>query len=111
QRLLELSHAARSGGSRPAFAGGAVTTPIRPITRRPSLAPPSLTRCRIGVTRETPTRRDGNGLATFRRCTGSRLGRAPAPAERRLRAASSEGRSLSPCPFGPGLSAPLACNH
>ena len=42
-------------------------------------------------------RRDEDGFTTFRRCTVRRLGRASPPRERRLRAASSECRSLSPC--------------
>ena len=64
----------------------------------------------VGLATPLP-RRGRDGFTTFRRRTGRRGGRVSTPGERHLRAASSEGRSLSPCPFGPGLSAPLACPH
>jgi hypothetical protein len=97
QRLLELPRAARPEGSLHPCGRGDVATPIHPITGWPSLAPSSFTRGRVGPSCELPTRRDGNGLTTFRRGTARGVGRASSPGERHLRAASSEGRSLSPC--------------
>jgi hypothetical protein len=47
--LARFSRDARPEGSQPAFAWGHVTTPIRTITERPSLAPSSSTRRPIGL--------------------------------------------------------------
>src|SRR5262245_19441560 len=48
RRLADASRAPTPGGSLPAFAWGDVATPIRPITGRHSLAPPSCTRSPVG---------------------------------------------------------------
>src|SRR5262245_66336100 len=104
--------------------GGA--TPIRPITGRPSLAPSSSARCRFDAPYETPTRRDGNGFTTFRRCAAGGLGHASSPVVLHLRAVSSEhhnlttyllvqARSRSRPAAGTTIAvlraAPLACHH
>jgi hypothetical protein len=46
-RLAVLSRASTPEGSRPAFGWGNVATPIRPVTKRPSLPPSSFTRCPV----------------------------------------------------------------
>ena len=54
-RLAVGSRPPTPGGSRLAFARGDVATPIRPITGRPSLPPPSFTRRPIGSPCGWPT--------------------------------------------------------
>jgi hypothetical protein len=54
-RLAAGSRPPTPGGSRLAFARGHVATPIRPITGRPSLPPPSSTRRPIGLPYGWPT--------------------------------------------------------
>ena len=54
-RLAVGSRPPTPGGSQPAFARGDVSTPIRPVTGRPSLPPPSFTRRPVGSPRGGPT--------------------------------------------------------
>jgi hypothetical protein len=54
-RLAVGSHPPTPGGSQLAFARGDLATPIRPITGRPSLPPPSFTRRPVGSPRGGPT--------------------------------------------------------
>ena len=111
QRLVELSRAARPGGSRPAFAWGDVATPIRPITRRLSLAPSSVARLRVGRPCGFPTpkgrRRVYHVPSMYREKVRSRLSAGGA--------SSACGKfgipQLVPLPLGPGLSASLACHQ
>ena len=111
QRLVELSRAARPEGSLPAFAWGDVATPIRPITGRPSLAPSSSARLRVGRPCGFPTpkgrRRVYHVPSMYREKVRSRLFAGGASS-----ACGKFGMpQLVPLPFGPGLSASLACHH
>jgi hypothetical protein len=54
-RLAVGPHPPTPGGSRLAFARGDLATPIRPITGRPSLPPPSFTRRPVGSPCGWPT--------------------------------------------------------
>ena len=54
-RLAVGSHPPTPGGSQLAFARGDLATPIRPITGRPSLPPPSFTRRPVGSPCGWPT--------------------------------------------------------
>ena len=54
-RLAVGSRPSTPEGSQPAFARGDVSTPIRPVTGRPSLPPPSFTRRPVGSPRGGPT--------------------------------------------------------
>ena len=111
QRLVELSRAARPEGSLPAFAWGDIATPIRPITGRRSLAPSSSARLRVGRPCGFPTpkgrRRVYHVPSMYREKVRSRLSAGGA--------SSACGKfgipQLVPLPFGPGLSASLACHH
>ena len=58
-RLAVGSRPSTPGGSRLAFARGDVPTPIRPVTGRRSLPPPSFTRRPIGSPCDGPTRAGG----------------------------------------------------
>ena len=49
RRLADASRPPTPGGSQPPFGWGDVATPIRPITGRHSLAPPSFTRSPFGL--------------------------------------------------------------
>jgi hypothetical protein len=98
-------------GSRLAFARGDVATPIRPITGRPSLAPSSFTRRPIDSPCSGPTlageRRAYHVASQESSWVRPRLdagGSSSAPDESE---ASGPGHS----PFGPSLSAPLACHY
>ena len=55
RRLADGSRPPTPGGSPPAFARGVVSTPIRPVTGRPSLPPPSFTRRPVGPPYGGPT--------------------------------------------------------
>jgi hypothetical protein len=66
RRLADSSRPPTPEGSRPACAGGD-TTPIRPITDRPSLAPSSCTRSPSALLTIRFPLRGGYGLTTFRR--------------------------------------------
>ena len=111
QRLVELSRAARPEGSLPAFAWDDVATPIRPITRRPSLTPSSSARLRVGRPCGFPTPKGRRWVyhvpSMYREKVRSRLFAG--------RASSACGKfgipQPVPLPFGPGLSASLACHH
>src|SRR5262249_20222001 len=85
------------------------STPIRPITGRPSLLPPSFTRSPVGRPYDLPT--PGGGLRAYHVAPLKPRGLGPAssPVARHLRRASSEHPVLATHRFGPSLSAPLAC--
>jgi len=73
-RPHQVSRDERPGGSLPAFAWGDVArmggaTPIRSLTERPSLSPPSFTRCPVSVPYGSLSQWESNGLTTFRSCT------------------------------------------
>ena len=98
-------------GSRLAFARGDVATPIRPVAGRPSLPPSSFTRRPIGSPCGGPTLAGGRRAYHVASQESSwvrpRLyagGSSSAPDESE---ASGPGHS----PFGPSLSAPLACHY
>ncbi len=98
-------------GSRLAFARGDVATPIRPVAGRPSLPPSSCTRRPIGSPCGGPTpageRRAYHVASQESSWVRPRLdagGSSSAPDESE---ASGPGHS----PFGPSLSAPLACHY
>src|SRR3954468_21844146 len=62
RRLTDGSHPLTPEGSRPAFAGSDVaigSTPVRPVTGRPSLPPSSFTRRPVGSPHGGPTRAGG----------------------------------------------------
>jgi hypothetical protein len=85
------------------------STPVRPITGRRPLAPPSFTRCPVRSSYGFPSggvrHRGGNGLTTFRGCNPGGLGRACTPVVQRLRRGSSEPPDLTTCLLA------QACQH
>ena len=110
RRLADGSRPPTPEGSRPAFAWGDVATPIRPITGRPSLPPSSFTRSPIGSSYGSPSL--AGGLRAYHVAS-----RKPAWVRSRLYAggsSSAPGEFGAPgpghVPFGPSLSAPLACS-
>jgi hypothetical protein len=110
-RLTVGSHPPTPGGSQLAFARDDVSTPIRPVTGRPSLPPPSFTRRPVGSPCGWPTlaggRRAYHVASQEPSWVRPRLdagGSSSAPDESE---ASGPGHS----PFGPSLSAPLACRY
>jgi hypothetical protein len=110
-RLVEFSRAARPEGSLLPCGWGDVTTPIRPITGRPSLAPSSLARLGIGRPCGFPTpkgpRRVYHVPPIYHEKVRSRLFAGGASS-----ACGQFGRPQPvPLPFGPGLSATLACHQ
>src|SRR5262249_37106697 len=54
RRWTDGSRTPTPQGSQPAFAGGEVATPIRPLTGRPSLVPCSSTRCPCRSSYDSP---------------------------------------------------------
>src|SRR5208337_5244054 len=67
------------------------STPIRPITGRHSLLPPSLTRRPIGnLLAEGLPREEDDGLNTFHGCTTDGLGSASPPMARQRRQGNGE---------------------
>jgi len=109
RRLADGSRPPTPEGSLPACAWGNVPTPIRPITGRPSLAPSSFTRNPIGRSYDLPTRK--GELRAYHVAPQK-----PAWVRSRLYAggsSSAPGEFGAPgpghVPFGPSLSAPLAC--
>ena len=112
RRLVDGSRPSTPEGSRPAFAWSDVaigSTPVRPVTGRPSLPPSSFTRRPVGSPYSGPTLAGGRRAYHVASQESSwvrpRLyagGTSSAPDEF---AASGPGH----LPFGPSLSAPLAC--
>src|SRR4029078_6284274 len=95
-------------GSQPAFARGNVSTPIRPVTGRPSLPPPSFTRRPVGLPYGWPTLAGGRRAyhvasqeSSWVRPRLDAGGTSSAPDES---ATSGPGH----LPLGPSQSAPLA---
>jgi hypothetical protein len=108
-RLAVGSRPTTPGGSGLAFARGDVSTPIRPVTGQPSLPPPSSTCRPIGSPCGSPT------LAGGRRAyhVASRESSWVRPRLDAGGTTSAPGELGAPgpghVPFGPGLSASLAC--
>ena len=109
RRLADGSRAPTPEGSRPAFAGGNVAAPIRPITDRPSLAPSSFTRCPVRSSCDFPSgecqHRRATGLPRSAGGTPGGLGRASTPVVPHLRVPSSERHNLTTCLLA------QACQH
>jgi hypothetical protein len=108
-RLAVGSYPPTPEGSQPAFARGDVSTPIRPITGRPSLPPSSFTRRPVGSPYGGPTLAGGRRAYHVASQESSwvrpRLDAGGTPSAPDESAASGPGH----LPFGPSLSAPLAC--
>ena len=111
RRLAVFSRPPTPEGSQPAFAWDDVATPIRPVTGRPSLAPSSCTRSPIGSPCGSLSR--SGGLRAYHVASLK-----PAWVRSRLYAGGSSaapGEFGAPgpghLPFGPGLTAPLACSR
>ena len=111
RRLADGSRPPTPRGSLLACARGDVATPIRPITGRPSLSPRSFTRSPIGWSCDLPTPRGGLRAyhvprveqGWFRPCLY---------AGGAMSACAQFGRThLDHVPFGPSLSASLACSR
>jgi hypothetical protein len=109
RRLTDGSRPPTPEGSQPPFGWDDVATPIRPITDRPSLAPSSFTRSPVGSPCGSLSLAGGRRayhVASLKPAwVGSRLyagGSASAPGE-----FGTPGPGH--LPFGPSLSAPLAC--
>src|SRR5262249_49349445 len=113
RRLADGSRPPTPGGSRPAFAWSDVasgSTPIRPLTGRHSLPPPSFTRSPIDAPCGGSTL--AGGLRAYHVAS-----REPSWVRSRLGtggSSSAPGEFGAPgpghVPFGPSLSAPLACS-
>ena len=110
RQLADGSRPPTPEGSRPAFAGGDVATPIRPVTGRPSLPPSSFTRSPIGS--PCGSLSPEGGLRAYHVAPLK-----PAWVRSRLYAggsSSAPGEFGAPgpghVPFGPSLSAPWACS-
>ena len=99
RRLADGSRPPAPEGSLPACAWGDVTTPIRPITDRPSLPPSSSTRCPLRSPCGSPCcpRAAGQRAYHVPQVYRGGLGHASPPVVRHLRAVSSEHRSLTTC--------------
>jgi hypothetical protein len=99
RRLADRSRPSTPEGSRPAFARGDVSTPIRPITGRPSLAPSSSTRSPIGRPCDLPTPRGGLRAYHVPLTQPSGLGRVSGPVVRHLRQGNAEAPAPDHSPF------------
>jgi hypothetical protein len=110
-RLAVGSCPSTPGGSRLAFARGDLATPIRPVTGRPSLPPPSSTRRPIGSSYGSPTLTGGRRAYHV----ASRESSWVRPRLYAGGSSSAPGELGAPgpghVPFGPSRSAPLACSH
>jgi hypothetical protein len=95
RRLADASRPPTPEGSRPAFAGGNVPTPIRPITGRHSLAPSSCTRSPIGSPCGSLSLAGGLRAYHVPPTQPSGLGRVSEPVVRHLRPGSVEPRHLA----------------
>jgi hypothetical protein len=110
RRLADASRPPTPEGSRPAFAGGDVPTPSRPITSRRSLAPSSSTRSPVGRPYDLPTRKGGLRDYHVPLTEPSGLGRVSGPVARPLRPGSVAPRRLAThllVPAGQQLVGPL----
>jgi hypothetical protein len=112
RRLAALSRASTPEGSLLPCGQGNIATPIRPITGRPSLPPPSCTRCPLRSSYDFPCCRGHSRATGLPRSAGgthgwfrSRLFAGGTPS------APEEFGTPGPdhVPFGPSLSASLAC--
>src|SRR4051794_40852028 len=91
RRFADGSRPSTPEGSRPAFAGSDLaigSTPVRPMTGRRPLPPPSFTRRPIGSPCGPLSLAGGDGLTTLRRGYLRGLGPASTPVARHLRRAS-----------------------
>ena len=107
-RLAVGPHPPTPGGSQLAFARGDVATPIRPITGRPSLPPPSFTRRPVGSPCGWPTLTGGRRADHVASREPSGGGPALTPVAVHLRRMSLQHPDLATSRLGPSRSAPLA---
>jgi hypothetical protein len=100
----------RPGGSGLTFVQGYVATPIRPITGRHLLIPPSFTRVPNSSLRREPAHEgQGFGFTLFRSNNIRDEDPAFAPGGAKISVSLSATRQLGHIPFGSSLSATLAC--
>lgn len=100
----------RPGGSGLTFVQGSVATPIRLITNRHLLIPPSYTRAPNSSLRREPARYGREyGLTVFRSDSMRDVDPAFAPGDTMISVSPQLQRQLGHIPFGPSQSAALAC--
>src|SRR3954451_20214466 len=112
RRLTDGSRPLTPEGSRPAFAWSDVaigSTPVRPVTGRPSLPPSSSTRRPVGSPYGWPTL--AGGRRAYHVASQESSWVRPRPYAGGTSSAPEEFAASGPShvPFGPSLSAPLAC--